>query len=573
MANFPQPTSNPNFFTFRIKGRTINVPKDKIVAAANRNPKIRSAIIFAARNQQAAFIVAALAAEGGRNLTSAYKGARNILSGAKSIRSGNQEVSSATVADNGVTKNVFVHETLTAKVARQISGATAMGQYDKYVGGGSSAPPGSSSTYGGAGLFNKVMLPQGSVLKSTVKFASSKFPSKQIAQPAKVCVFKSDIELSGNLEKSLTYTAKDAGINQTHVSLFPIGVPQLAQRRLSMMYEMSLEASRLATKAHMTTFYDEAGYSDYQNTSNVSEADRFASRKMYCPVNSTHNFSVSNLNSRLASNAKISIVQCKGKNTNASGLTHNVYSALTTLVASMKPNTVISGVTATPQCVPNQYMYGLTEAESVAKEGAHQVMLRTPARLQHVSEFDAQFRTLKTFSFNIQPGCSREVELHLNRNINFAGIGATNDVINWNNTSNSVNQPTDQDYFILLEMSGVKNQQFYKSVKDNVGLVSRTWSKALSAPVRFNTSLEINHEYPLDRTTRQTFAMGGATYKSFYLDISTEKNVSLPVDVSFDTIVENETDQANNTTKYIVPVNADGQVLGTGVRASKVSKV
>lgn len=454
---------------------------------------------------------------------------------------------------------------------------------------------------GGRSLFSvpQLKLPQGSMLSSIITMGRNALPSRSIATPVDIAMFKSDIgsgfsDGTPDLVKSPAMQNTKIGLNMVHNMLIPLELPNLAYKRLLSTKKFTLNDVSSVTDTLLERLYNPNNAAPGSSTENSGGV-----RTVYCPHKRRAIYTISNIQRYLDIKVKIHICQIKS-NGEFNTMNKRVYLspklALEHVFNNMTPNQKIpTTVTdATPPATGKVLNYtiateklrqaggvvlsaakvwGLTDAELTAMFGKYWCNTTFPATLRSSPTFDNTINIIKSVSYNIGPGCSRRIDVSRHLNSNFAAYGTfTENTPPAANTAERANYDTETRLFALVEVHGRPSVQYYQYQKANPTAVPpitedvRLWSVAKSGPALFSQSLEYHAQVGSDPKLIDTDEPDGIVYRRNYLSLKDINNSTRKVYVEHERIGTAESDVTTpGDITFIVPVNTvDGESVAAG---------
>lgn len=449
----------------------------------------------------------------------------------------------------------------------------------------------------GRSLFSvpQLKLPQGSKLSSIITMGRNALPSKSIATPVDIVMFKSDLgggfdDGSPDLTKSPAMMNKIVGLNMVHNMLIPLELPNLAYKRLLSTKKFTKSSVENVTDDLLRKLYDPNNAAPDDN-SNLYNANDGGVRSVYCPHKRQAIYTVNNIQRFLSLKVKIHICQIKQPSFEKQSGQHVTYidpqNAFFRAWNAMMPNARIpsagDGSAGNPLVydiktdllkspVSPQLVWGMKNDEFIKMVGSWHVNTTFPSTLRSSPTFDETFNVIKSLSYNVGPGCSREINVTRHLNSNFASYGKFN--LNTPPSSDNegrANYDTETRLFALVEVHGKESVQYYQFKKGDATANppvpdERLWSVAKTGPARFSQSLEMRSTVGTVPHLIDTDEDDGCVYRRNYLTLNDINHISRKVYVAGNRIAESE-EKAVNTgdITFIVPVNTpDGQQVAAG---------
>ena len=492
------------------------------------------------------------------------------------VTRGNKRAEPTTLADNGQEKDEFITDTRLVEVgtavAGDVLGAILAGNKNPKNKPEDKAPDGGS-------LFRQQRLPQGSNLISTITIGKDKFPNGSIAQRAKAVVFESDFAVPGtnDIKTGSAYRAQQVGFNETHYSLIPIELTNKEYRRISSMAQFSYESSIAPVDNQLKQNFDSPSSATFDQ--GAPGTDIKGQRSTYCPLKTTSEFTVSNLNAKLPMGFKATLVQLRAPQNVSSAVSSdlwiNPYNTLSTLLGSLP---VSDALQANPT-FQNQFednvqhlCWGVPYTEAASKIGRYDMTLKTSKRLESSPLFDRLIRKVgSTKSYSIGPGSTRTIKVERNRHMNYTAMGDLDRI----SDSTNYNVSTVDRMFLLVQYTGARDQVFYRAKRKADNSIDRLYGVSLSAPTQFTTSLKMGIEVPLERNLYKTVDQGGCTYKRSYVNVSNINRIDKIVSAPYSSVIQDEQDLAAavGTIGYIFPVNTPTTLGSAGPMKVKDDKL
>ena len=488
----------------------------------------------------------------------------------------NTRVEPVTVADNGQENDEFEIDTrfvvTGVPVAGDILGQILTGDKNPKKKPQDKAPDGGS-------LFRQQRLPQGSNLISTITLGRDKFPQGSIAQRAKATIFESDFAVpnTNDIKTGAAYRAQQVGFNETHYSLIPIELTNKEYRRINSMAQFSYESSIVPVDNQLKQNFDSPTSATFDQ--GAPGTDITGQRSTYCPLKTTSEFTVSNLNAKLPMGFKATLVQLRAPQNVSSAVSSdlwiNPYNTLSTLLGSLP---VSDALQANPT-FQNQFednvqhlCWGVPYTEAASKIGRYDMTLKTSKRLESSPLFDRLIRKVgSTKSYSIGPGSTRTIKVERNRHMNYTAMGDLDRI----SDSTNYNVSTVDRMFLLVQYTGARDQVFYRAKRKADNSVDRLYGVSLSAPTQFTTSLKMGIEVPLERNLYKTVDQGGCTYKRSYVNVSNINRIDKIVSAPYSSVIQDEQDLAAavGTIGYIFPVNTPTTLGSAGPMKVKDDKL
>ena len=484
----------------------------------------------------------------------------------KNVTRKNKRVEPVEVADNGQEKSEFSLEKRLVEVGVAVAG-DMLGGY--LAGKANPSNKKDEEAPDGGSLFRQQRLPQGSNLISKITLGTDKFPKGSIAQRAKAVVFESDFATtdSQGIITGNAYRTQKVGFNETRYSLVPIELTNKEYRRINSMSQFSYDASIVPADSQLRQNFDSPESATFDQVADGTNI--VGQRSTYCPLKTTSEFTVSNLNSKLPMGFKATLVQLRAPEDsfyNSNAIWMNPLETLDTVLAGLPTDDKITSAPSMHEQFEDNVQHlcwGVTQTEAATKIGRYDMTLRTSKRLESSPLFDRYIRKVgATRSYSIAPGSTRTIELERNRHMNYAAMGNLNNI----SDSSNVNATTQDRMFLLLQYTGARDQIFYRAKREVDSSIDRVYGVSLSAPTQFTTSLKMGIEVPLERNLLKTVSEGGCTYKRSYVDVSNINRIDKIVSAPYSDIIQDEAELGNTagSVGYIFPVNTPTNLGSAG---------
>ncbi len=444
---------------------------------------------------------------------------------------------------------------------------TAKGSTETAAGADAVALPANSSLWR-----TQRALPVGSVITESTQMGRPYIPRGRGFNPVSIKTYRS--EQRGNsgstfdVFKAPAFRQDACGINEIYSSLIPLEPGDLNMRRLSLMAHPSLAAAKSVTDERVIAFWDAP--TDFGSTNG-------GMRTSYFPYSLGAKYKVTNLNEVLNCNVKISLVQLKGPLGFASAL--EVYkpdSTLAQTLGAMPDRSLILNAAGTDfspvsSKLANAYadqatqgaqeQWGYTTLEFAQKHGAY--TFQTRRSIKTSPTYKTHFNELYSTTCRIGAGSSFEYDFKQNINRCFTKLADFADV-------DVENRWTSPAVYMLVEISGRKDTNYYRALRETGSdVITRTFSSGTGPVVfaqSFDTSMEFcSQDQPITQTGNNP-SISGFPYIKSYLNVENQFNVSEIINEPFSSIIQQETELVDDTSSIIVPVKVTGTIQGSGIR-------
>lgn len=518
------------------------------------------------------------------------KRVKKKLSSPKNIRAHKTEVEMANMEVNGKLKTAVCTEEREVQVAPPAAPYIPFTPSLPNLSMKSSYKVGSGKpkdTLGGKSLFgSQLKLPQGSTLASTFRLGRSSMPSRDVAVPVDITMYNSDIgtDFSGGeatqaLAKSPAMQNREVGLNTIHTMFMGIELPNIAYKRLLTTKKFTRTAVNDVTSTILKQMYD-VPLAD--GTTDSDEA-KGGTRSIYCPHQRHGSFTITNLQKILSFKVKVHICQFK----DAISYTETYINPATQInfvYNGLPENSMITSATSCPDekklidkdlTNPSE-VWGLRNDDEVKEAvGTWSLNTQYPTRLSSSPRFADTVRILKTQSYNVGPGSTRKIDVIRNLNTLWSAYG------NYDTVTPDVNKrgvyDTASRLFLMVEIHGQKNVNYYQATKDTSGNVTRTWSIADTGPAIFATSVEYKAQVASVPRLLEEDNDAGICYRRNYLKLPNLSQSSRQITIPHSRIVDSEesiiTPTSGTTTKFILPVmTEEGNAIGAGLVRAVLNK-
>lgn len=413
-------------------------------------------------------------------------------------------------------------------------------------------------------------LPVGSVISEHSQIGRPSVPRGRGFNPVSIKTYRSeqrgDSSTSFDLFKAPAFRQDASGINEIYSTMIPLEPSEINMRRLSLMSHPNISASNTVSDDRVEEFWDTPTDPDIGTMA--------GSRSSYFPYSLGAKYKLTNLNEVLNCTVKISLVQLRGPLGFSSGF--EVYQPdthiETCLEAMPVQSKILNGGNYSPVSRPlanayadqadkgTQAQWGYTETEFEEREGAYTFLTRKS--IKSSPRYKNQFNELYTTSCAVGAGSSFEYSLTHNINRCFSHLGNLADI-------NAGNRWTSPAVFMLVEVSGRKDTNYYRAFKPAGGEITRTFSSGTGPVVfaqAFDTSMEFCSEDQPITQSGAVNSISGFPYIKSYLNVENQTNVSEIINEPFSSIIQQETELVDDVSSIIVPVKVTGTLQGSSIR-------
>lgn len=517
------------------------------------------------------------------------KRVKKKLTSPKSLRAHKTEVELAEIEVNGKVKTTVCTE------EREVELAPPVTPYVPFVPSlpnqqlkpaftvGSGKP---KDNLGGRSLFgSQLKLPQGSTLKSTFRFGRSAMPSRDVAVPVDITMYGSDIgtnfsggEATQALAKSPSMLNRKVGLNTIHTIFMGIELPNLAYKRLLTTKKFTRTAVNDVTSDILREMYD-VPLADGDATSDESKG---GTRSIYCPHQRHGSFTITNLQKFLSFKVKVHICQFRPLQQlyvdktfiDPAKQIQFVYNALPeNSIITSRANCPVTKPLIDKNLTKNSEVWGLHNNDEVKEAiGTWEFETQYPTRLSSSPRFDESVRILKTQSYNVGPGSTRKIDVIRNLNTLWSAYGNYDNVTPATIASRG-KFDTASRLFLMVEIHGQKEVNYYQAAKDANGDVTRTWSLADTGPAIFATSVEYKAQVASVPRLLEDGNDAGICYRRNYLNLPNMTDTSRQITIPHNRIADSEESIADGTTKFILPVmTEEGSSVAAGLARAVLNK-
>lgn len=399
---------------------------------------------------------------------------------------------------------------------------TAMSYYDSKLSslnGTAATPPlkvnNSPSTW-------NQQIPLGVNRKYTMIFGDErKMPSSSVANEEKTVIFRSDsVTTADDWQSSDASITQRGGLNERMVQFFPTELPEMCMRMQSAFYGPNFNNFNYS---HAQRLFDSPA-------EDASSGDYLLgmTRQRYMPFSMDNNYYLTNENTYLECEFKLTVVQGKMDDVfnTVDGKTNiQPYESMRKCISSMELYDTIPGTSEDVDMFYGSSIPGTpSNAFPYILRGAPRTWLKKTKTLEQAPLFDSRFRVLKRMNIlNVKPFESVHIHLKSFQNVNFTKFG---DLSNYDSENSlTLEKYSTRQMFLIVETIGKADVPCYrKNGPDSITRDLRSGPSNVS--VKFDMSI-CKYKLPAVLNNVTEGAVFYSTYIKEYETFEQQTNVSV----------------------------------------------
>jgi len=415
-------------------------------------------------------------------------------------------------------------------------------------------------------------LPQSAMLESKLSLGSPKIvPSKSIAQPVKMDIYRAQGAFNGEYEKAPSMAQCSTGINDTYCKLIPLELPAQYYRRMIVSNYPSYDGSN-ARVANALTSFDLPDKTQVSGTGYIQT--NASMRSTYFPMLKKATLECTNLNVNFPIKVKVTLVQLRNTSIQQDkNVVQNPFEAIGNVLEDMPLKHVggdgVTSPTAKAGIASLGHKIYCDANQSGAFNGSFDWKMRSKYDFRSQINYKDHFHEIWSANYTVAPGGTRKVALDNYFSLCPQHAGDYAEV-------NITNHYTRDQIFALLEVEGVATPYYKVEKSSNAAgpVTKRIWGRAQTCPSSFTTRMSMGLEMYVQKTLLASANEIGIYYRRNYLKLSNEANTSEQYYLAnTDFVFNNEEDFVASTALdhgYIFPVESQKVITGSAVRFNKV---